>query len=115
MRKREGLAERRDFLANRGSDGVVTSRAHDPVEPVRDGAHLGFLESTRGECRGSQAKSAGDHRGTWIVGNTVLVDDDPSRFEPLLGIGAGEVFISRPEVDQHEVVVGAAGTEPVAV
>ena len=60
----------------------------------------------------ADADAARDHRRILIERNRVLVDGDAGLAERRLGDLAGEPF--REDVDEHQVIVGAAADEPEA-
>src|SRR4029079_2922305 len=66
-----------------------------------------------GDGGGADADAAGLEDGEGVEGDAVFVDGDAGFIEDFLGDLAVEVF--RPEVDEHEVVIGAAGDDAVAV
>ena len=69
--------------------------------------HFGRAHAARRERRCAEPDAAGDERRLRIVGNGVLVHRDAGLVEHLLGDLPGEVL--GPEIDQHQVGVGAAG------
>src|SRR3546814_8927987 len=87
--------------------------ARQPAQHAADeGAHLLELaaaEAARGRRRRAEADAGSDRRLFRIEGNAVLVAGDARAVEALLGDVAGQPL--RPQVDQHEVVVGAAGDD----
>ena len=76
------------------------------VDQLGDAHHLRRAHAARGERRRAEADAAGDERRLRVVRDGVLVDRDAGLVERLLGDLAGEAL--GPEVDQHQVVVGAA-------
>ena len=62
---------------------------------------------------GADAQAGGDERRLGVVGDRVLVQRDAGAVERLLGHLAGDA--EGPEVDEHEVVVGAAGDDAEAL
>ena len=74
-------------------------------------ADIVFIEASRGEERSSYADTARDEGRLVVERNHVLVDGDVRLVKSLLNDFAGFAFVS--EVDEHKVVVGAAGNEVV--
>ena len=76
---------------------------------VGDVAELGDAEAAGGAGRRADADAAGLDRGQGIERDAVLVAGDRRALERLVGVFAGDA--QRPEVDQCEMGVGAAGDE----
>ena len=72
----------------------------------------GSLHAGGGDGGGAEAEAAGDERLLGVVGDRVLVAGDPGAVERLLRHLAGDA--ERAEVDEHQVVVGAAGDDAEA-
>mmetsp|Transcript_3376 Transcript_3376/g.10447 ORF Transcript_3376/g.10447 Transcript_3376/m.10447 type:complete len:478 (+) Transcript_3376:332-1765(+) len=83
-----------------------------PVEEVGDGGEVGLLEAARGEGGRAHA-DAGGREGGFVAGHGVLVERDGGELEDGLDPGAVDVA-GGLEVDEAEVIVGAAGDERVA-
>ena len=83
-------------------------------DPAGDGDHLLFLHAAGGDGGSADADAARFERGGGVERDAVLVHGDAGLVERFLGDLAVEAL--RAEVDEHEVVVGAAGddAEPVA-
>ncbi len=73
---------------------------------------LGFLEAAAGDGRGADAHTGGDERGARVVGHRVLVDCDVGFAERCVSILTGQ--LAADQINQHQVVVGAAGDDLVA-
>ena len=68
-----------------------------------------------GDRRGADAQAARDVRRAGVVGDGVLVEADAGPVEGQAGLLAREVLVDAAQVDQQQVVVGAAGHEAEAV
>ena len=79
----------------------------------RDRLHLGLAHAGGGDRRGPETQPARDERLLRVVGDRVLVAGDPGAVERLLGDLAGHA--EGPEVDEHQVVVGAARDDAEAL
>ena len=73
---------------------------------------LGFLEATRGDRRRADAQAGGHERRSRIVRHRVLVDRDVRAPERGFRVLAGDVLAD--QVDEEQVVLGAAGDDLVA-
>ena len=98
-------------LRNSGADGVgaVLKVGRREVDELCDFVHVALIKSS---CRGgrrSEAQTACDKRGLGVVGYGVLVRGDVDFVESLLEILAR--YAERAQVEEYEVVVGAAQTE----
>ena len=78
----------------------------------RDLIHLGFAHAARRHGRRADANAAGDHRRVLIERDRVLVDGDAGLAERGFGDLAGDAF--REDVDEHQVIVGAAAHDAEA-
>ncbi len=74
-----------------------------------DLAHLVRAEAAGGERRRADADARGHHRRPLVEGHRVLVDRDAGLVQAVLGVLAGER--GGRQVDEHQVVVGAAGDQ----
>ena len=113
VRHREARTECTNLRAHGGRFLRSALGSHDAVEPCRDLDHFGFLEATRREGGGAKTKTTGHHWGARVVRDAILVADDSSGFEPLLGVGAREVRAALTKVNEHQMVVGAARAQAV--
>ncbi len=109
--KRKACRQVRDallhFRLHRCRFGFVNDRRDQSADLL----HLRFLHATRGYCRSANAQSRRHERFVLIKRNRVFVDGDVRRFERLFRVLAGDSFPIHPDVDEHQVVVGAAGHE----
>jgi hypothetical protein len=53
--------------------------------------------------------------GPRVFGNAIEIHDNAGLFQGNGGLGAGEVFVARPQIDQHQMVVSSATDHAVAV
>ena len=77
--------------------------------------HLGLLHPLRRHRGRADAHAARDERRPRVVGDRVLVERDAGPVEHLLRDLAGELGVERAQVDEQQVVVGAARHEPEAL
>ena len=91
---------------------VVVRRLQRAREQLADDVHLGFAHAARRHRRRADADAARDHRRILIERNRVLVDRDARLAERRLRDLAGDAL--REDVDEHQVVVGAAADEAEA-
>ena len=101
-----------DFGANHrqraSSSGACRARVNSsPID-----FHLGFAHPARRDGRRADADAAGDHRRILVERNRVLVDRDAGLAERGLGDLAGDAL--GEDVDQHQVIVGAAADQAEA-
>ena len=76
-------------------------------DAVRNDLHLGFAHTTGGDSRSTQT-DAGSHEGAaGLAGDGVLVGGDVDAVEAGFQLLAGAFLV--PQVEEHQVVVGAAG------
>ena len=75
-------------------------------------AALGLAEAAGGDRRRADAQAAGDKRRARIVRHRVLVDGDVGAAQRRIGRLAGDALLD--QVDQEQVIVGAAGDDVVA-
>ncbi len=106
----EGILLRRAISARAASSFLVLDRT---VDEVGDLEHFGFLHAAGGDRGSSDTDSAGDHRLLRIERDHVLVDRDGGLVERGGDFLAGGVL--RTEVDEHEMVVRAAGNDAEAL
>ena len=86
------------------------------MDEVGDGGHLGLAHALGGDRRRADAQARGDVRRAGVVGHRVLVEADAGLVEREAGLLARQVGVEGAQVDEHQVVVGAARheAEPVA-
>ena len=70
-------------------------------------------KAARRARRGAEADARGDEGRARVVGNAVLVAGDRGAVEALFGRLAGDLL--GREIDQHQMVIGAAGDDFEAV
>ena len=76
-------------------------------DAVRNDFHLGFAHAPGGDSRSTQT-DAGSHEGAaGLAGDGVLVGGDVDAVEAGFQLLAGAFLV--PQVEEHQVVVGAAG------
>ena len=114
MWQREVLCELFDLGFDGGELGGVAFGINHAIEPGSDLFDFGLFQAAGGEGGGADADAGGFHRFAGVERDHVFVDDDTGGLEPAFDGGAGEVGVFAAEVDEHEVVVGAAGDETVA-
>ncbi len=114
--ERELVGEFGDFVPDAGEDGVVGAVSEGLVDPESDLAHLGFAHAASGEGRRADADSRGLERRVDVVGDAVLVDGDARFAEGELGFRAEHAggVAGAEDVDEHDMVVGAAGDDAPA-
>ena len=74
---------------------------------VRDHLHLGCTHAAGGDSRGAQTHAGGHKGAAGLAGDGVLVGGNVHAVQALLQVLAGALLV--PQVDEHQVVVGAAG------
>src|SRR5579859_2146832 len=109
---REPLAQRHDFAAHALQRRLIAHVLEHVCDPVGHLLHFGLLEPARRRRRRSDAKSAGYRGRARVVRNRVLVDGHVRAAERRVGILAGDVLVD--QVEQEEVIVGAARNDLVA-
>ena len=83
-----------------------------PVDEVGDLHHVVLAQSAGRHGRGADADAAGFHDRLGVEGNSVFVHRDGGLVQNLGGLGAGDA--GGAEVNEHHMVVGAAGDDSVA-
>ena len=101
------------FLGREGGE-VLVARGEDGVDEFDDVQHVLLHEAAGGDGRGADAQAAGLERAAAVERDHVLVHGDVGLDELVLGETAGQVRELGAEVDEHQVVVGAAGDDLVA-
>ena len=96
-------------VAHHRERAVVVGRRQRARDQLANRLHLRFAHPARGHRRRADADPARDHRRIRIERNGVLVDGDAGLVERRLGHLAGNPL--REDVDEHQVVVGAAADE----
>ena len=92
--------------------GVVAAAAQRPRDQRGDRREL-VLRPCRRRLRGGAEAQPRRHEGAArVVGDLVAVERDAGAVEDLLGLLAGELGVEVPQVDEQQVVVGAARHEP---
>ena len=109
----EAAGEGAHFFADGGDGCGIGGMAEGLVQVVADFHHLFLHHAAGGDGGGADADAAAFEDGDGIEGDGVFVRGDAGVVEQLLGVFAGEVV--RTQVDEHEVVIGAAADEAVAV
>ena len=104
---RLGVGDRGGFI--RGADGL-----EDGVDAGGDLVHVLGEQAAGGDGRSAEADAGGLEGGTRLERDGVLVTGDVGEIEGLLRLLRGEFGQVGAEVDEEEVVVGAAGHDPVA-
>lgn len=110
--KRLGRAELGDLGADFPDLRFVVDVGDHAVDPAGDLVHLLVPEAARGRRRRADAHAAGDHRAEGLKRDGVAVDGDAGLVERDLRLFAGHAFAG--QVDEDQVVVGAAGDEAEA-
>ena len=99
----------------RGEGGEVRiGGGEDGVDEFDDVQHVLLHKAAGGDGRGADAEAAGLEGAAAVERNHVLVHGDVGFHEFLLGDAAGEIRELGAEVDEHQVVVRAAGDDVVA-
>ena len=112
---REAVGERPHLLLHRRLDQRrravrrLRHRVEHLGDQLADLLELGDAEAARRAGRRAEPDAGGDERLLRIVGHAVLVAGEAGADERLLRDVALEPL--RPQVDQHQVVVGAAGDD----
>ena len=101
-----------DFSANHAQRAIVVRRLQRAREELADDVHLGFAHAARRDRRRADADAARDHRRILIERDRVLVDRDARLAQRRLRHFAGDPL--GEDIDEHEVVVGAAADEAEA-
>src|SRR5581483_6462493 len=111
---RELGAEPGRRLPDLGGHRLVVGGPQHPGDERGDLGHLRLPHAGGGDGGGADPQPAGDERRLGVAGDRVLVERDPGPVEGLLGHLARHP--ERAQVDQHQMVVGAAGddSEPLA-
>ena len=91
---------------------VVVGRLERGDDPAADALHLADPHAAGGQGRRADANARGVHRLALVEGDHVLVDRDAAAVEHFFGLLAAQA--QRGDVDQHQVVVGAAADQPHA-
>ena len=91
------------------SDALGRQRIEHLDDQLADLAELGDAEAARGAGRRAEPDAGRDRRLLRIERDAVLVAGDVGAAERHLGDLAGQLL--RPQVDQHQVRVGAAGDD----
>jgi len=89
---------------------VVVNVEHDVTDELADALALLLAESSRGRGSGAHTDATRHEGGALLAGNRVLVDGDADLIERKLDVAPRDVT-RRGEVDEEQVVVGAAGHE----
>src|SRR5690242_12465474 len=110
---REPRGQLGDAAPGGGLHAVVTGRAQDLADDAGHLLHLRLVHAERGRAGRPHADAAGGERRQRVERDGVLVQRDADVVARGLGVGAGDV--ERPQVDQREVRVGAAGDDPQAL
>lgn len=108
----EASHEAVDFAAYGGEHGFVFKIHQHPVDERHDGFHVFLFHAAGGDGGGAHAETAGGEGRLIVEWHHVFVDGDVGFHQGILGLLAIDVFVA--QVDEHEVVVGAAGNEVVA-
>lgn len=112
----EAVGEADHLAAHRGFDGGVAfirigdlQAVENLDDQIADLAEFGFLEAAGRSSRRAEAHTRGDEGLFRIEGNAVLVAGDVGAAKGCLGALASGILLA--QVDQHQVVVGAAGDD----
>ena len=108
-------AQLADLAPYRRQLGVVVAATQRPGDELGDLCHLRLGHALRGDRRRTDAHAARDERRAWVVGDRVLVQRDSRPIEHDLRLLAGELGVELPEIDEHQVVVGATRHETEAL
>ena len=92
---------------------MVVAVLEGVVHEVGDVEHFFFFHAAGCDGGGADADAAGFEDGVGVERDAVLVHGDAGAVEDFLGDLAVQIF--RAQIDEHEVVVGAAGGDAVAV
>ncbi len=98
-----------DLVTNTTEQCLVGAMLQSVRDPVRHVDRVRGVAAAGGHGRGADADPGGDEGRALLVGYGVLVDGNTSPPEDRFCLLAGVVAIR--EVEQHQVVVGAAGDE----
>lgn len=90
-------------------NGLIIPVEDNLGDEAADGTSFVGIKAARGNRRAAYAHAARDAARQRIIGDGVLVGRDAERLEQLLGLLAGDA--GRREVDEAEVIVGAARNE----
>ena len=114
IRERVGLAESdRDFLCL-GYARLVFGSAQNQIYGFGDLLHVGLVHAAARHGGGSEAYAAGLEGRARLSGNRILVGRDIGLVERVLCVLSGEVRMALAQVEQYQMVVGAARYQPVA-
>ena len=94
--------------------GVLGHGAENGVDQLDDLGHVLLHETSGSDGRCADPDSGCLERRTGVERNHILVEGDLGLLQLLLGHPSGHVRELGPEVDQHQMVVGAAGNDLVA-
>ena len=111
IRQGEAAGQGSDDALGLGDLGrVLRAREHDG-DGLGDFLHFGLLHATGGHGRGADADTAGLERAAGLVRHGVLVRGDVGGVQGELGVLAGDFGVALTEIQQAEVVIGAAADE----
>src|SRR6185312_8863554 len=103
--QRESPAELEGALVHRVANRRVVDVLDQVGETVGDHPHLGLFHAARRDQRRAHADSAGVELRCIVVRDGVAVERDADRVGDVLHLLARPLL--RPQVDEHQVVVGA--------